>query len=123
MIDITKAYRTRDGREVRIYSTDGHGRFSVHGAIKHEFGWQSAVWNAEGACWLVTSKNKTVSIQASDDLIEVKPRIQRTLWLNFYRSTECPRVYWHKAQADMDAPSHRIACVKIEIDVEEGESL
>jgi hypothetical protein len=34
MIDINKKYRTRDGREVRIYATDGDGDPLTHGAIK-----------------------------------------------------------------------------------------
>ena len=36
MIDINKKYRTRNGREVRIYATDGWSASPVHGAIKVE---------------------------------------------------------------------------------------
>ena len=32
MIDKNKQYRTRDGREVRIYATDGYGHYPVHDA-------------------------------------------------------------------------------------------
>ena len=32
IVDITKQYRTRDGREVRIYATDGNGLYCVHRA-------------------------------------------------------------------------------------------
>lgn len=49
MIDINKKYKTRDGREVRIYATDGSGGFSVHGAIKRDDGWGSPlVWAKDG---------------------------------------------------------------------------
>lgn len=34
MIDKNKKYKTRDGKEVRIYATDSEGKFSVHGAVK-----------------------------------------------------------------------------------------
>ena len=34
MIDKSKTYRTRDGREVRIYATDGERGLRVHGATK-----------------------------------------------------------------------------------------
>lgn len=33
MIDKNKKYRTRDGKEVRIYCTDGRGLYPIHGAI------------------------------------------------------------------------------------------
>ena len=33
MIDKSKTYRTRDGREVRIYATDGVGDQAIHGAV------------------------------------------------------------------------------------------
>ena len=49
MIDINKKYKTRDGREVRIYATDGCGAFPVHGAIKRDDGWSAPlVWTEDG---------------------------------------------------------------------------
>jgi hypothetical protein len=65
MIDITKHYRTRDGREVRIYATDGCGEYSVHGAIKYDDGWRPSYWLAKGTTF---EDNE----QCLDDLIEVK---------------------------------------------------
>ena len=35
MIDMKKKYRTKDGREVRIYATDGVGHYPVHGAVNN----------------------------------------------------------------------------------------
>jgi hypothetical protein len=32
MISMDKQYRTRDGREVRIYAVDGGGKYPIHGA-------------------------------------------------------------------------------------------
>jgi hypothetical protein len=48
MIDMSKKYRTRDGREVRIYDVDAGGAHPVHGAIlsKADKGdWRPASWN------------------------------------------------------------------------------
>ena len=68
MIDITKKYRTRDGREVRIYATDGGDNFPVHGAIKDrdEPVWRNYSWHSNGS-----------GVYSELDLIEVKPRIKQ----------------------------------------------
>lgn len=69
-IDINKKYRTRDGREVRIYATDGFGAEAIHGAIRSSNGaWLAYTWGSDGSS--VTSNNS--------NLIEVKPRIKRTV--------------------------------------------
>lgn len=39
MISMDKKYKTRCGREVRIYALDGCGHFPVQGAILTESGW------------------------------------------------------------------------------------
>lgn len=36
MIDIIKQYKTKDGKEVKIFMTNGGPRYSVIGAIKAE---------------------------------------------------------------------------------------
>lgn len=65
MIDKNKEYKTRDGREVRIYATDCGEGFPIHGAIRYEKGWSSETWTAEG--------RYGVSQTMQDlDLIEVK---------------------------------------------------
>ena len=114
MIDKSKQYRTRDGREVRIYATDGKGPASVvHGAVNSGDGWLGYSWYADGMYR---------HGQDGADLIEVKPRIKRDVWLNVYPDTE--GVFWHsKEEADRQALDKRIACVKITIDCEEGEGL
>ena len=77
MIDINKTYRTRDGREVRIYATDGGGRNPIHGSIKDEDGWIFQVWPKSGR---YINEDEDYRI----DLIEVRPRHKRTVWLNVY---------------------------------------
>ena len=122
MISKDKQYRTRDGREVRIYATDGGvGKSMVHGATLDEApGWFPRLWYPDGS----HTENGDL------DLIEVKPRIKRTFWMNVYPEHDI-RPYEDKYVADsceslrdvMGIESRRIACVKVEIDCEEGEGL
>lgn len=117
MIDINKQYRTRDGREVRIYATDGMHPHCVHGVIKTNEGWSLTSWKRDGSfsCFPLDS-----------DLIEVKPSIKRMVWLNVYPWDPVmtgAAYYYNKKEADKCSGENRIACVKIEIDCEEGEGL
>ena len=61
MIDINKKYRTRDGREVRIYATDCGAAEPVHGAIKSGDWWELSVWNANGK--YILNKDNIVKIK------------------------------------------------------------
>ena len=114
MIDKNKKYRTRDGREVRIYATDGIGSYPVHGATRGRQGWTPEKWTADGLFFYDGS-------QREGDLVEVKPRIKREVWLNVYPEAAC--LYYSRAMADQAAFDLRLACVKITIDCEEGEGL
>lgn len=117
MIDINKQYRTRDGREVRLYATDGEEHAPIHGAVKSEFVWFPFQWKGDGTGYVRCGEL---------DLIEVKPRIKRTVWQNIIKDTYGDLVfstYHTKAEADRHHYDRRIACVKIEIDCEEGDGL
>jgi hypothetical protein len=111
MISKDKTYRTRDGREVRIYATDGGGKYPVHGSVKTDDGWRSRTWDSNG---------QVGPFKNDGDLIEVKPRIKRTVWINVYED-DCD-AFQHKAPADCHV-ENRLACVTVEIDCEEGEGL
>ena len=109
MIDKSKQYRTRDGREVRIYATDGYKDYPIHGAIM-DHGWCFHYWTEDG-------KGTTSRF----DLIEVKPRHKRTVWLNVYEKSIS---HWDSKELAADrASSDRIACIKVDLDFEEGEGL
>jgi len=113
-IDMTKTYRTRDGREVRIYAVDGAKPYPVHGAINRDGEWCGSAWTQSGYY-------KVNALNFDDmDLIEVKPRIQRKVWVNVFPGY-C-RIYTTRQNADHDN-TNRIACVEIDIDVEEGHGL
>ena len=116
MIDINKKYRTRDGREARIYAMDGWKTHSVHGAFKTNEGWALCSWNREGT---VSPLNDECDL----DLVEVKPRIQRAVWANLYTHGRTTLGHPSKEDADRCADRGRRACVKVEIDCEEGEGL
>ena len=112
MIDKSKQYRTRDGREVRIYATDGGGHKPIHGAIREGESWVVASWLYDG-----------VAALDCNSLIEVKPRIKREVWVNVYPKHIADVVHRDKETADTIAYENRIACVKLTIDCEEGEGL
>jgi hypothetical protein len=112
MISKDKTYRTRDGREVRIYATDGGWSCPVHGAVKEMDGWSPSHWFSDGH--VLQDK------EHRDDLIEVKPRINRTVWLDVYpNGIMCSE----KKQENYQRFPGLVACVKVEIDCEEGEGL
>jgi hypothetical protein len=117
MIDINKNYRTRDGLEVRIYATDGQEAWPTHGAVLTEYGWSSECWNKNGSCLTDKPHGK--------DLIEVRPRHKRTVWLtvwsfNYIQVMSTPEWQISKSGRSGEIP---YACIKVELDYEEGEGL
>lgn len=123
MIDINKKYRLRNGWEARIYATDGAGG-SIHGAYKHpEHEWVAVTWYPGGK-WRYTLEDN------SYDLVEAKPRIKTTVWLNIEPNGKVVTAYPSREMANFNAHrsnfglhKSRIACVRVEIDVEEGHGL
>ena len=114
MININKKYRTRSGHEVRIYAVDGYGPYLVQGAIKWEKGWKTENWTADG-------KYSTTVIDRHLDLVEVKPRIKETIYINIYDGYKSIS---HSEKVAKDrADCGILARVKVDIDVEEGEGL
>ena len=117
-IELGKWYRTRDGREVRIYAVDAGGDYPVHGAVLGEEGWQFNSWALDGR-WC---PKMTLAV----DLVEVRPRIKREVWVNLYRhdnGDEFAEVSSTEKLARERLGSASIACVRVEIDVEEGHGL
>jgi len=113
MIDKDKQYKTRDGREVRIYATDGCGSYPVHGAIKRSEGWINASWGSSG--YVVRPCR-----DMPDDLIEIKPRMKFERWYVIARNGDYS--IWHnkpEASSTIDA----FAIKHIVFEVEEGEGL
>ena len=117
MIDPNKKYRTRNGREVRIYATDGNRMYPIHGAVKYDDGWVGHVWTEEG-------KYHSPDIDHFRDLVDVPTK--HTRWLNINRDSAGdvwphPGFYATKGSADHFASACRVAC--IEVTFHEGEGL
>ncbi len=114
-VEIGKQYKTKASDEVRIYATDCGGEYPIHGAYRIGDIWLNQSWTADGKA--------VVGQSALSDLIEVKPRIQREVWLNVYPEKVQDCTHNTKELADKNCCGDRIACVKITIDCEEGEGL
>ena len=115
MISKDKTYRTRDGREVRIYATDGAGSWPIHGAVKLGDQWFIREWTKHG---MSTLQEQCVT---DFDLFEAKPRIKRTVWIDVMSGYEAVTyVMGHPRHSVLEPP---LARVKVEIDCEEGEGL
>lgn len=71
--------QTRDGREVRIYATDGYGILRIHGAVKSiEGGWISMQWTLLGRAFVTMA-------ESPHDLIPKPLRV--TGWLSLYEQS------------------------------------
>ena len=107
-----KQYTTRDGREVRIYATDGTGPYPVHGAIRESNGWYSCNWSQYG--------KYSEEPDSPSHLIEVKPRMKFERWALVERDGNYS--LW------LDKPStassvDAFGITQIVFEVEEGEGL
>jgi len=79
----------------------------------------------------LSEKRKSLAVKRllAQCLVEVKPRIKKTLWMNIYETDNC-FIWPRKSDADLSAEVTkvdqgycRLACVKVEIYCEEGEGL
>lgn len=116
-IDPSKQYRTRDGREVRIYAVDGGGKFPVHGAILPRGGsWIATTWSGDGYEFGAGSP-------CPRDLIPVPER--HTLWVNVCRGTTWPVLVYNsrptRREADEAVNSDRGRIARVRIEFEEGQ--
>jgi hypothetical protein len=105
VIEATKQYRTRDGREVRIYAIDGNGLYPVHGVFSVDGVWRVRQWTESGKFGLMDEHKW--------DLIEVPPE----RWLNVWDSSVA---FGSREEADRNGSVtaecltgvRRIACLK-----------
>ena len=72
MIDINKKYTTTEGKEVRIYATDGAGDYPIHGAVLDTTQWVLTKWRGDG---------RYASSPHLHDLVEVwAPKDKEPIW-------------------------------------------
>ena len=72
MISLDKQYKTRDGREVRVFMVDGGGEWPILGAYKDQDAWYCNEWTSKGTHNYAGTTN-------GYDLIEVVP--EKEVWL------------------------------------------
>ena len=98
-----ETYKTRDGREARVYAVDGRGDFSVHGAILDKDGWSPAEWTKSG-------RHYGPEMVGPYDLMPPK----RELWVNVYDSGAVSYGFVCRDDADESAGKYRIARIRVE---------
>lgn len=115
LISMDKKYKTRDGCAVRIFSLDCGGNFPVAGAILGREG----VWLVER--WTMDGHYISQPRQNCNDLIEVKEKHKRKIFLNIYDTEVCAHI-----SLDSANDCRRTSCVavkEVELEYEEGEGL
>lgn len=113
LITLDKEYQTRDGRPARVHATDISGDRPVLAShFEHKRGWVAYDYYPNGRI----KRGEENDI----DLIE-KPRTHKIVsYVNVYRDSDF-EVYFTREEADRHALSTRIACKRIEFEVQEGE--
>ncbi len=117
MISLNKQYKTRGGEEVRVLSTDRDDAYCPVVALISTNGREELHTFTKDGKW-----NPGADTEHDYDLIEVKPRIKKTYWINVYVEG-AGNCYTSKDMAELYGGIDRLACVKIEIDCEYGEGL
>jgi len=113
MIDIAKKYKTRDGRDVVLYTTTRGGSWPVVGDIVKGSGLRVEVWDKFGQF--------QPGLQTENDLVEVKPIQVYERWVNIYPSGKS--ISWLSRQDADDNGEGRIACIHIKNEFREGDGL
>lgn len=104
--------KTRDGRDVEIVHVYGNGVYSILGIADGRY----HRWAKDGNSYQSLSENPL-------DLVNIIPRkIKVDRWMNVYADGNYSS-YRTKEEADRYAADDRIACIRIEREVEEGEGL
>jgi hypothetical protein len=111
ILDAEKNYKTERGDAVKIYATNGGGRYPVHGAVRIDGkGWRNESWTAMGKAQSGSERN-----------LQLDPtHISRSIWINVH-DRSC--VAWiSRDKADRNQ-GNRLACIKVKIDCHEGAGL
>jgi hypothetical protein len=121
-IEMSKEYKTRDGRSVRLLCTDGPFGFPVVGII---YNLDGSPWTA--ASWTLNGRIEGAIASSHLNLIEVRKKFRREVWVNVYPEDKLGgnvSAFNSKETADSMADGNpRIACIKVIIEGEEGEGL
>lgn len=117
-IDINKQYQTRDGRPVRIISTDGLQDCPIVVIVDQTI----HSYTIDGKL-----HSNFTKYGSELDLIEVPKKFRYERWVNVYNleklDDQLSDLYISREEADHYADPSRIACVKVIIEGVEGEGL
>ena len=117
---MSKEYKTRDGRSVRLLCTDGPFGFPVVGII---YNLDGSPWTA--ASWTLNGRIEGAIASSHLNLIEVRKKFRREVWVNVYPEDKLGgnvSAFNSKETADSMADGNpRIACIKVIIEGEEVE--
>lgn len=102
MIDLSKEYKTIDGNAVKLFEI--HKDKVIGMVIFQVTSPYPTMWELDG---------KHFSIWKEFDLVEVKPIIEHSAWINVYKWGIAYRTYNTKEDADICAEEHRIDCIEI----------
>ena len=91
MISLDKQYKTRDGREVRVFMVDGGGEWPILGAYKDQDAWYCNEWTSKG------THNYTGTTNGYD-LIEVVP--EKEVWLVHSPRVDVVSVYYSEPSTE-----------------------
>ena len=113
LITLDKEYQTRDGRPVRVHATDIGGSLPVLASYLDQDGeWVIALRYQNG--------RSSLGKEHPLDLIE-KPKVHKIVgYINVYEDSDF-HVYDTRKEADRYDANSRIACKRIEFEVQEGE--
>jgi hypothetical protein len=98
-----ETYKTRDGREARVYAVDGgRNQNIIHGALLMDGAWLSQTWSSDG--------RMIKGNLCPEDLMPPK----RGLWVNVYDGGAVSYGFACRDDADASAGEYRIARIRVE---------
>lgn len=113
-IQMDKEYTTVDGRPVVIYNIMDDKGFPVHGAWQGSGGeWYVQQWTLQGTA--LTTCKKVHLIE------KPKPKIKEVFYINVYGKGMQGLTWSSRMEADWSAGHARTACIRVEIEYEEGQ--
>jgi hypothetical protein len=123
IFEVGEEYETECGFKVRIYATDGAGKYPIHGAFCKHGEWRSQDWTEDGR-YSDTGGESGIDIKRPN-----KNRIKQEVWIYVYRHTNGvvsitahPIKNWPETLPKF-TQWKLVACYPHTVDVEEGEGL
>jgi len=115
------SYTTRNGRQAKVYCIDEANGLLI-GVVDISDG-EGPVWI--GCVWLLNGRRNSVVELDHDIGCEVKPRVKKTLWFNYWPDGPgLLRNSWEECLIEASRDEREPLCrMKVEIDCEVGEGL